>query len=175
MGVKELMDKFREAVKYYNLDLNKSVSGWKPPYFEMERLVYCYENKYELSDFNYWNRYSLLLDEDITYKEYNALEVLYDGDPFDIKEDDEYSINELKETLQSWRAMNLYDKGYMDIFDELGYLHYQNSLGEMFCNKNGRTITYNTENNPDKKIFVTGEFSKLEIAAIYDFMKKVDD
>lgn len=69
-----------------------------------DRLIYCYEHKRDILDFDFWVQYENLLGEKITWDEYIAIDNNFDGDPHDVKETDINIISEFRNSLNECRA-----------------------------------------------------------------------
>lgn len=68
-----------------------------------DKLIYCYENKKDLIDFDFWVQYEALIGEKITWDEYIAIDREFDGDPHDIESSDVEAIAGFKKSLVVYR------------------------------------------------------------------------
>jgi len=173
MTLKDLESKFKEAVTYYKITKDE-LFAWTPTFREKEILIWCYENKVKLIDYDFWCRYEYLIEEHISYKEYCAIDTMYNGDPQDIDREDKSEIYALKSYLESWRKFELSEKPAIDIFEELGYHHSADATGESFRHDNGKTVgfKYKSDSN-EKEVYLCGIFSELETIAINRFMSEL--
>lgn len=68
-----------------------------------DKLIYCYENKKDMLDFDFWVQYEALLGEKITWDEYVAIDNKFDGDPHDVEENDIDTISGFRNSLKEHR------------------------------------------------------------------------
>lgn len=103
---------FQAAVAYF-----RKVSGTEflnsddyskfPPIYA-NKVIYCYENKKDLIDFDSWVRYEELCNEPMmTFDEYKTFDSSFDGDPHDVKESDLEVVSSFKKKLTVYRESKL--------------------------------------------------------------------
>ncbi len=95
-------NRYHEAVKYFSRGVQTNIENDYVKEHSRE-LLYCYDNKKSLIDFDFWTRYETLCDEKMTYEEYLALDRHYDGDPHDLDEDDLDVFIAFKDALKQYR------------------------------------------------------------------------
>lgn len=102
--VREAFDpkSFEAALQRYSCDVDTEANL---DYFKShpDKLIYCYENKKDLIDFDFWVRYELLLGEKLTWDEYVAIDNKFDGDPHDVELSNKRTINTFRTSLKRFR------------------------------------------------------------------------
>ena len=95
-------ERFEAALQYFSSDADVEENK---DFFEAHanKLIYCFENKKDMLDFDFWVRYELLLGEKITWDEYVAIDNKFDGDPHDIGFKQHRIIDSFKESLNVYR------------------------------------------------------------------------
>lgn len=98
-------DRFDLACEYYKDLVNvDDVDGDRDfLYSHAEKLIYCYEHKKDLIDFDFWVQYEVLIGEKITWDEYIAIDGDFDGDPHDIELTDVDIVAGFKKSLVEYR------------------------------------------------------------------------
>ena len=94
---------FHEAVAHFSHDIDHNIENDFVREHAAE-LIFCYENKKTLIDFDFWCQYETLLKENMTYDEYVALDGMYEDDPLDIEPNDYDTIGVLRADLESYRC-----------------------------------------------------------------------
>lgn len=94
--------KFEAALQYFSQDIDIDVNR---KFLEdyANKLIYCYENKKDVLDFDFWVRYELLLGEKLTWDEYVAIDNKFDGDPHDVELSNNRTINTFRTNLKKVR------------------------------------------------------------------------
>lgn len=95
-------EKFEAALKRFShdVDIDANLDHFKS---HANKLIYCYENKKDLIDFDFWVRYELLLGEKLAWDEYVAIDNKFDGDPHDVELSNKRTINTFRTSLKRFR------------------------------------------------------------------------
>ena len=126
-------DLFDKACEYYKeyVDLSDKESR---EFFNThaDRLIYCYENKRDMLDFDFWLQYEALLGEKITWEEYVAIDNKFDGDPHDVEEKDVDTISGFRNSLKEYRDIIVITQEEMDEFAARGAVRLKQEAKEDF-------------------------------------------
>ncbi len=90
-------EKAREAADQYGL-----YAAHPDVLKHQEELLFCYENRIGLIDFDCWTHYEDLLGEKITYDEYCAIDSQFDYDVLDVEPGDK-EVKKFKRELKEFR------------------------------------------------------------------------
>lgn len=93
---------YKKSVEYFDSSKNGTIDD---DYVRerADHLIYCYQNKKDLLDFDFWTRYEDLLGEKISYDEYIAIDSQYDGSPFDVEPENEDKVKVFSYLLKQYR------------------------------------------------------------------------
>lgn len=98
-------DRFDRACEYYKDWVDaEDKENRDYLYLHADKIIYCYEHKKDMLDFDFWCQYELLLGEKISWDEYVAIDNSFDGDPHDIEADDVDMISVFKNALKEYRV-----------------------------------------------------------------------
>lgn len=107
----KMEEKFLAAVEHFSKELGSELD---PECLNKDELVFCFENKSSLIDYDFWVRYEALVGEALVYDEYRAIDSEFDGDPHDVEPEDVRVIEGFKEFLHKHRmAMFVFDDELM--------------------------------------------------------------
>lgn len=110
-------DLFDKACEYYQEYVDLSDKESQEFYnTHADKLIYCYENKKDMLDFDFWVQYEALLGEKITWDEYVAIDNKFDGDPHDVEENDIETISGFRNSLKEHRDIIVITEEDMDEF-----------------------------------------------------------
>lgn len=96
---------FDRACEYYKDWVNvDDIDGDRDfLYSHADKLIYCYEHKKDLIDFDFWVQYEALVGEKISWDEYLAIDGQFDGDPHDVEPENVEIVAEFKKSLLEYR------------------------------------------------------------------------
>lgn len=116
-----ISEAYEKACEYYQEYVDLSYKENRE-FFEAhaDKLIYCYENKKDMLDFDFWVQYEELLGEKITWDEYVAIDREFDGDPHDVDENDIEIISEFRDSLKEHRDIIVITQEDMDEFAARG-------------------------------------------------------
>lgn len=80
----------KKALQYYNIHMCPYIAR------HSEQLLYCYNNKKSLIDFDWWTHIENLLGKRISFEDYIWVDSKYDVDLQELSEDD---VEEILKTL----------------------------------------------------------------------------
>jgi len=94
--------RYQEALEHFNAEAHINIENDYVKKHGRE-LIYCYENKKNLLDFDFWTRYEDICKDKLTFDEYIAIDRSFDGDPLEIEPTNQEVAAKLKENLESYR------------------------------------------------------------------------
>lgn len=169
---------YNEAIKHFSLDVTDDSSfSIADEHTEKyaEELIYCYEQKKSLLDFDIWTYIETLLDEKITFDEYHDLDKLYDYDIQEIDENDQQERSNLREKLKEIRTRSETDKGYVTV-DEINpaWSKYDKTVAQTHLSNFGRIYCDSEYQTPIDNEFLLEEIMNENILDLQDKKNVLD-